>query len=181
VKVHELMRHPAHTCAAHDSLETAARLLWEHDCGFLPVVDPEGRVVAAITDRDICMGAYTRGKRLADLSVGDSMSKTVVSCRADEDLVVAAQKMAEHGVRRLPVVDAKGHVRGILSLNDLAGALDEHTIAARHALRVLAGVGRHRGKDVASKLATAAPTVRQAPPNPQRGATLIASKVDGEC
>ena len=48
MKVHELMRHPVHTCAPQESLETAARLLWEHDCGFLPVVDREGRVRATL-------------------------------------------------------------------------------------------------------------------------------------
>jgi CBS domain-containing protein len=175
MKVHELMSHPVHTCRAEDSLETAARLLWENDCGIVPVVDHDGRAQAAITDRDICMGAYTRGQRLADLRVGDSMSRSLVSCRFDEDVAVAASRMAEHAVRRLPVLDGDGRIRGVLSLSDLARRQGD-TGAAAEALKVLAAVSRSR---------SATPErARQLPlpqANPKRAATLMASKAEGEC
>jgi len=50
------------TCSAEDSLAEAARLMWERDCGSVMVTEPNGRLVGIITDRDICMAAYTRGK-----------------------------------------------------------------------------------------------------------------------
>jgi predicted transcriptional regulator len=60
-RIEKLMHRPVVTCHVNDSLANAARLLWEQDCGALPVVDERGRVVAMITDRDICMVAYTQG------------------------------------------------------------------------------------------------------------------------
>jgi CBS domain-containing protein len=181
MKVQQLMTTPAHTCGPLDSLERAAQLLWEHDCGVLPVVDAEGRVDAVITDRDICMGAYTRGKRLADMKVADSMTRKVVSCRPDDDVGEVAQRMATHAVRRLPVVDGDGRIRGILSLNDLArtGTRDKDT--ARAAERVLAAVSQSR-----PAAARAAQTATRAPDSPAerqqaRAATLLSTNVDREC
>lgn len=146
MKVRDLMSSALFTCRPDDSLAHAARLMWDHDCGLLPVLDGEGRVGAVITDRDVCMGASTRGRELAALRVVDSMSKTVVTCEPDEDVATATERMVQHQLRRLPVVDGKGLAVGLLSLNDLAGAAERAPQLARLAMRVLAAVGRHRSK-----------------------------------
>lgn len=176
MKVHELMSHPVLTCLPEDSLEKAARLLWERDCGVLPVVDRDGRVRATITDRDICMGAYTRGRALGDMKVADSMSPALVSCRTDDEIGAAAQKMSEHAVRRLPVLDSEGRIRGILSLNDLARAAERDEGAAGQALRVLKAVSRPRQSKAGSSTDAARP-----PANVRRGASLVSGKIDAEC
>lgn len=144
MKIRELMSSPAHTCRPQDALTTAAQRLWEHDCGILPVVDGDGRVGAVITDRDICMAAYTSGKALAELRVADCMSRTLVTCRPDDDLATAVQRMSQHQVHRLPIVDDQGQPCGLLSLNDLAvvGASDARV--GREAMKVLAAVCRRR-------------------------------------
>lgn len=138
--VRDLMTSPAITCNAQDSLETAARLLWEHDCGFLPVVDRGGRVGATITDRDICMAAYTQGRRLSDMRVADSMSKTIVACKPDDDVATAVQHMRSNRVRRLPVVDDDGRACGVLSLNDLATRMAADAASGNVAVQVLRSV-----------------------------------------
>ena len=176
MKVHELMSHPALTCLPEDSLEKAARLLWERDCGMLPVVDTDGRLRATITDRDICMGAYTRGRALGDMKVADSMSRAPLSCRTDDEIVVAAQKMSEHAVRRLPVVDREGQIRGMLCLSDLARAAERDEGAAGQALRVLRAVSRSRQGKAGSSTDAARP-----PANVRRGASLVSGKSDAEC
>jgi CBS domain-containing protein len=149
--VRDVMTAPAHACHARDSLERAAQLLWEHDCGCLPVVDTDGRVLAMITDRDICMAAYTRGRPLGEMYVKDSMSRSLVSCRPDDALAQAARRMSEHGIRRLAVTDEAGRLEGILSVNDLACACSaasgrgtgaDPVVAAT--LQVLIDVSRHR-------------------------------------
>ncbi len=147
MKIRELMVSPVHVCRPQDSLERAAQLLWEHDCGVLPVVDRDGRVGAAITDRDICMGAYTRGSRLADLRVMDSMSRGIETCTADEDVSVVAERMAGHQVRRLPVVDESGKAIGIVSLNDIALAGETDAKIGREASKVLIASCRRRTKE----------------------------------
>jgi CBS-domain-containing membrane protein len=140
------MSSPAVTCRAQDSLEEAARLLWEHDCGILPVVDQDGRAGATITDRDICMGAYTRGCRLAEAQVAESMSRRLVSCKPDDDVSLATRLMIEHQVRRIIVVDEDDLPVGVLSLNDLACAAPRDAALGRQALRALTAVSRHPGQ-----------------------------------
>jgi CBS-domain-containing membrane protein len=73
-----------------------------------------------ITDRDICMAAYTQSEMLGRIPVSRAMSGELHSCRPEEDLDAAQKMMRSHQVRRLPVVDDGGHLQGILSLADIA-------------------------------------------------------------
>jgi CBS domain-containing protein len=120
MKVEQVMKEQVATCQAHDTLNTAAQLMWDHDCGCVPVVDGDAHVIGMITDRDICMASYTRGAPLRALRVQDAMSKTVCACRPQDALADAERMMRANQVHRLPVVDAGGRIVGILSLNDLA-------------------------------------------------------------
>ncbi|HEX6811391.1 MAG TPA: CBS domain-containing protein [Planctomycetota bacterium] len=149
MKVQDMMSKSVATCTMQDTLNTVAQKLWEGDCGALPVVDADSRPLAVITDRDVCMAAFTTGKTLEDLRVPESMSKQVVTCRAQEEVNSAALRMAKHGVRRLPVVDAAGKLVGILSLNDLAVAAAKEPQqrlngVTADAVRVLQAVCAHR-------------------------------------
>jgi CBS domain-containing protein len=119
MKVNEWMTKDVCSCQLETNMEQAARLMWEHDCGFLPVVGDRGKVVGAVTDRDLCMGAYTQGKALRELPVKVSMSKKVFCCKTTDPVEQAIRVMGDHGVRRVPVVDEEGKLEGILSLNDL--------------------------------------------------------------
>lgn len=120
MKIAELMSRSVETCTPDDSLNTAAQRMWDHNCGFIPVVGADGRPVGVVTDRDICMAAYTQGKPLSSISVRTAMARTVYTC-APTDSVTAAEKiMATRQVRRLPVVDKEGRVVGVVSLHDIA-------------------------------------------------------------
>jgi CBS domain-containing protein len=116
----ELMTTDVKSCGTNDSLQRAAQIMWESDCGVVPVVDSEGRVVGIVTDRDICMSAYTQGLPLWQIPVSDAMAKHVHGVREDDPLEAVEQLMRRVRVRRVPVLDAKAHLKGILSLNDLA-------------------------------------------------------------
>ena len=119
--VGRLMAGPARACRPDDSLNEAARQMWEADCGALPVTDDEsGRVVGIVTDRDICMAAYTRGKTLGEMLVADVMATKVHCCKPSDTLAEAQSIMRMAQVRRLPVVDDEGRLLGVLSLSDLA-------------------------------------------------------------
>jgi CBS domain-containing protein len=112
------------TCTPGDALSEAARLMWERDCGCVPVVagDGSGRVVGMITDRDLCMAAFTRGMRLSEVSVASAMASRVHACRPEDPVSVAEEVMRSNQVRRVPVVDADGRLAGIVSLADVAEA-----------------------------------------------------------
>lgn len=120
MQVRELMTRDVVVCGARDDLNRAAKIMWDHDCGVVPVVDAESRPIGMLTDRDVCMAAYTQGKLLGAIRVEQAMSRDPKTCGADDPVADAEAAMRERRVRRLPVVDAAGKLVGILSLNDIA-------------------------------------------------------------
>ena len=124
MRVQEAMSRDVKACREGDALNRAAQLMWEHDIGFVPVVGESGTVVGVLTDRDVCMAAYTRGQPLWALRAEEVMSREVEFCASESDLQVALALMRDARVRRLPIVDAEGALVGVLSMNDLARAAD---------------------------------------------------------
>jgi CBS domain-containing protein len=125
IPVRRLMQETPRTCSPEDSVNRAAQIMWELDCGAIPVVNADGALAGIITDRDICMAAYTRGQALPAVSVGSAMSTTVHSCSPDDSIGHAARLMGEKQVRRLPVTDG-GRLVGILTLADIAREFEKH-------------------------------------------------------
>lgn len=119
MRVEKIMSRHVATCTPRDSLQQAARLMWDGDCGCLPVIAPGGVLVGMITDRDICMAALFQGKALRDITVEETMAKKVLTCRASDEVKDAQQLMENEQIRRLPVVGNQGELIGILSIADL--------------------------------------------------------------
>jgi CBS domain-containing protein len=127
MQVRNLMVHQVKTCGSEDSLNNAAHLMWVGDFGCVPVVDQDSRVVGMLTDRDICMAAYTRGASLHALNVKSAMAREVVTCAPDDDILFAEKLMRKNEIRRLPVVDAQRKLVGIISVDNIAReAFREH-------------------------------------------------------
>lgn len=122
MRVEKIMSRQVSTCAPGDSLEHAASLMWNSDCGCLPVIaDNDSRLLEGIiTDRDICMSALFQGKALRDMRVEEAMAKKVLTCRASDEVQEAQRLMEIDQIRRLPVVGNSGELIGILSLADIA-------------------------------------------------------------
>lgn len=120
--VNELMQKDVATCSPHEDLAAAVRTMRVHGCGFLPIVDPHGAVVGVLTDRDACMFASERGRAMTHMAITDAMSRPVFSCLEDQPVKSALAVMAKHHVRRLPVIDTDGHLKGVLSIDDIVQA-----------------------------------------------------------
>lgn len=149
--VAELMHSDVKTCAPDDTLAHAAQLMWENDIGAVPVVEGD-RVIAMLTDRDMSMGAFMRGKPLHEIPVSDVASKHLVTVSANESLDAAEQKMREHQVRRLPVVlDGSNRLAGILSLGDLARNMDRDGISSEDVGRTLEAISEPAGATAPSR------------------------------
>jgi CBS domain-containing protein len=145
MKISELMTRTVQVCHPNDTLDRAAQLMWDHDIGVLVVVDDPGQVVGMITDRDICMAAYTCGTALHDIAVSHAMARHVVTCGPDDSDDTVATLMAKHKVRRIPVVDEINHPVGILSINDLACTMARgRDIPASKVAGTLAAICEHR-------------------------------------
>jgi CBS domain-containing protein len=129
MKVRNVMTTAVSACRRHDDLGRATQIMWERNCGIVPVLDEAGVLVGVITDRDICIASATRHVPPGTLVVGDVMSHPVHACLPDDPVETALGIMRRFKVHRIPVVDAEGHLKGILSLDDLVLAFH----ANRHA------------------------------------------------
>ena len=119
MKVKEVMTPKAKAIWLTESLADAAKLMWDNDCGVLPVIKDGRKVIGMITDRDICMAMAMRDTNPSSISVEEVMNGQVYSVNADDDIEQALKAMQEHKVRRLPVLNSEGDLEGILSLNDV--------------------------------------------------------------
>jgi CBS domain-containing protein len=108
------------TCVPDESVDQAARIFWERNCGAVPVVDAEGKLIGMLTDRDVCIAGYTQGRRLADIRVDSVMSSRAHAASQDDSLERVLEIMKEAQVRRVPVVDDQQRVIGMIAMADLA-------------------------------------------------------------
>lgn len=119
MKVKDLMTRDVKTCTPDTNLSTVAMLMWENDCGVVPVVHGDGKVIGMITDRDICMAVATKNRRTSDVAVSEVFTGNLYACTPDDDIHGALKIMRAERVRRLPVINVYGALEGILSLNDI--------------------------------------------------------------
>lgn len=117
MRVQDLMTTDVKSCPPDINLATAAALMQQEDCGVLPVVADS--ILGMITDRDICLAASKKGNSVLRTKVRDVISGEVYACTTDDKVKDALKIMQEHKVRRLPVVNEEGELKGILSLNDI--------------------------------------------------------------
>jgi CBS domain-containing protein len=119
-------------CSPDDTLDAAARLMWDNDCGCVPVCTSDGspRIVGMITDRDICMSALFNGRALSAIRVSEAMSREVHACRPADSPVAVERLMRERQIRRVPVADEAGALLGLVSLADLARCVARQTLSS---------------------------------------------------
>lgn len=118
-RVQDVMTAKARTCRLSDSLSEVAQAMLEQGCGAVPIVDESGRIAGIVTDRDLLMAALVNGRALHETEVGRACAREVVCCHPTDALEWAEELMRANRVRRLPVIDERRRVVGILSLSDL--------------------------------------------------------------
>lgn len=148
MKVQDIMTADVEYCSPGSDLGSAATIMWNRDCGSVPVVDGERRVVGMITDRDICMAVATRNRLASEIQISEVISGRVYACSPDDDIKDALETMQSAQLRRLPVVDDDGLLRGILSINDVVlhsarGKSKKH-VTHRDAMATLKVLSEHR-------------------------------------
>jgi CBS domain-containing protein len=120
--VRELQTSNVKTVSPDTDLAVVAKLMWDGDCGAVPVVTDDRKVIGMITDRDICIAAATRSKPPAEIRASEVISTNhgIHAVKPDDDVRIALRAMRKHRVRRLPVLDREQRLTGIVSINDLA-------------------------------------------------------------
>lgn len=148
--VNELMIKDVKCCDWNTTLETAAIMMWDNDCGAIPIIDESSRPVGMVTDRDIAMAAALNHKPLWELRAGDiSGHRVTYTCTLGDDIKSALKQMRAHKVRRLPVVNDLGQLQGILSIDDIIAcaerspARDMPTLSYDDTMRTLKAICIH--------------------------------------
>ena len=137
MRVSDAMSRDVQVISPTQTIRDAARIMARIDAGVLPVGEND-RLVGVITDRDITIRAVAEGKT-PTTKVNEVMSKEVLYCFDDQDLDEVAQNMADMKVRRLPVVNRKKRLVGIISFGDLARNEDADT--AGHTISTISQPG----------------------------------------
>lgn len=122
MRVKDLMTEKPFFCTPENDLQEIARIMAEHDCGVIPVIENRESLkpVGVITDRDIVCRSLAKGKDPMDLKVRDCMSTPVVTCSPNAGADECCKLMEENQVRRVVVVDDQGRCCGIVSQADIA-------------------------------------------------------------
>jgi CBS domain-containing protein len=154
MQVQELMTQPVVSCHVRDSANAAAQIMWEHDCGVVPVVDDEGRLAGVVTDRDICLAAYFQGIPLASIRLDTMMSRELCTCRPEDDITDAEHLMSTRQLRRIVAVDGRHAPVGILSIGDVARRVGRGSAAKQR-----------DGQELLSTVAAVSMPHGQRPPN----------------
>jgi CBS domain-containing protein len=119
MKVRRIMTSNVAACSPDTNLSAAAGLMWHYDCGVIPVIVGNQKVVGVITDRDICMAAAMSNRPASQIAVSEIISGEVFACAPEDEVSEALAIMQRRQVLRLPVVDQNGTLQGILSMNDI--------------------------------------------------------------
>ena len=120
MKIQDIMSTEPSTVTPDTPITEAARLMKDHNIGMLPVVESEGsrRLVGVVTDRDITIRHVAEG-HLSDCPVREAMTDNVSTCKADENVERVMSLMAQEQVRRIPIVDERGELVGVVSQADI--------------------------------------------------------------
>jgi CBS domain-containing protein len=150
MKAREVMSQPPYTCGPTTDLATVAKIMWDHDCGFVPVVDASGVVAGVITDRDICIATSTRRLLPEHISAAEAMASPIHACLSDDSVSDVLATMKQFRIRRVPVIDANGRLQGVVSLNDLVLASDAtRAPQASEIVSTMAAICAHRQVEAA--------------------------------
>jgi CBS domain-containing protein len=120
MRVKDVMTDDVKCCSPETNLAAAAKIMWESDCGAVPVIDGQKKVIGVITDRDICIAGATRSGTEGEIPVRDVISTTLHACAPHDDVRAALETMRSRQIRRLPVVAQDGRLAGIISIHDIA-------------------------------------------------------------
>ena len=127
MKIRHIMTKAPTCCSPETTLDAAAKLMLEHDCGEIPICDGT-RLVGVITDRDIAVRGFASAKNPLVVHVRDIMTRNPITVDPETELDAVVDLMERHQLRRIPVT-TDGRIVGIVSQADLAGVLPSTRIA----------------------------------------------------
>lgn len=127
MQVEQLMSRSLEATFKDTTIAEAASLMRQKDIGFLPIIDGT-QLVGVVTDRDLAIRGIEAGRDPDSIPVAEVMTRDVETVMRDSDVLDAVKRMKERQIQRLVVVESDGHYEGVLSLGDLARAMDNEQL-----------------------------------------------------
>jgi CBS domain-containing protein len=120
LRCRDVMTRNVTVCNRNTSIHEVARIMRDEDIGALPVVDDKGKLDGIVTDRDLVVQGLTSDREETELRAEDCMTTDLFTADQNERLVDVIREMGDHQVRRVPVVDKRDRLVGIISMADIA-------------------------------------------------------------
>lgn len=120
MKCKDIMTSNPSYCSPEEISVKAAQIMRDEDVGIVPVCEEGKKLVGVVTDRDICLTVVAEERHPREVKVLECMSEDLVTCKPEDDVQKAADLMKEYQVRRIPVVDDKGRILGMIAQADIA-------------------------------------------------------------
>lgn len=120
LRCRDIMSRNVTTCHRDTPIAEAARIMRDEDVGALPVVGDHGKVEGIVTDRDLVVRGLNSDKADNEITVADCMSDDLFTANQNDRLVDVIHEMGDHQVRRIPIVDSRDRLVGIISMADIA-------------------------------------------------------------
>jgi CBS domain-containing protein len=121
----DIMTRQVRTARRDSSLREVAQLMRDEDCGVVPIVDAEGRLLGLVTDRDLALRAFTGQRAVDGLRAADVMTEDLEAVLPEEDLHGVIELMGRRQIRRVPVVEPDDRLVGIIAMGDIANRADQ--------------------------------------------------------
>jgi CBS domain-containing protein len=131
MQVREIMTREPACCTPETKLQDVARMMAEHDCGEIPVCESAAskKPIGVITDRDIALRVVALGKDPSKMTARDCMTTPVVTVTPEMEVDSCCQVLEQHQIRRVPVVNERGEICGMVSQADIATFAPERETA----------------------------------------------------
>jgi CBS domain-containing protein len=144
MKINDIMTANPMCVTSDATIREAAQVMKREDVGIVPVIENQGdrRLIGVVTDRDIAIRCVAEGKD-SNCRVRDAMSHDLATCTPNDDVGDAMQTMGREKVRRIPIVDERGSLVGIVSQADLLRRGRDDSAAAQTVERISEPGGRH--------------------------------------
>lgn len=120
MKCKDIMTKYIKMCRPECTVKDSTQIMKDQNCGAVPIVDDNNKVVGIVTDRDIAIKCILEEKDASRTKISEVMTKKVITCREDEDIDEAIRKMKDNKIRRIPIVDKNNVLLGMVSLGDIA-------------------------------------------------------------
>ena len=145
MKVKDIMTSDAVAVTPETPLREAARMMKQHNVGIIPVVERAGskQLVGVITDRDIAVRCVAEGHDSSKCPVREAMSSDVQTARADDDVSSVMRLMGKEQVRRIPIVDERGGLVGIVAQADIVREAEDENLAEETVEKISREGGKH--------------------------------------